>query len=145
MDERVKEVYRKIYAELFLLIMIGCAISIMVKFAVLGMDASDCIPEYPILIGSPLYLAVRTRMLGVTQAGNSLSSSARNKRSGLTAGILVAVFLFAATLRSQTGSVDWKEVGVFGICFIVVFLAAQRGFQHLEDKRQKKLDSRYDD
>lgn len=57
----------------------------------------------------------------------------------------MAVFLFAAILRSQTGSVDWKEVGVFGICFIVVFLAAQRGFQHLEDKRQKKLDSRYDD
>lgn len=144
MDERIKETYHKIYAELFYLVLIGCCISIIVKLAFLGMDASDCIPEYPILVGSPIYLAVRTRMLGVTQI-SALNGRKRKRRLPLVCGALIAVFVFTAVMRSQRTPVDFLACAEFIIPFIITFILAQTGYRKLEEWRQKKLDSKYDD
>lgn len=144
MDERIKEVYRKIYAELFYLVLIGCCISVFVKLAFLGMDAVDCIPEYPILVGSPIYLAVRTRMLGVTQV-TTPDRKKRRKALPLVCGLLTALFVFTAMMRSQTKTVDVSACLTFIIPFVVMFAAGQILFRKLEERRQKKLDSRYDD
>lgn len=66
MDERIKETYRKIYAELFVIVLFACCISMLIKFIFLHRSMPECILEFLILTGSPVYMAVRTRMLGVT-------------------------------------------------------------------------------
>lgn len=144
MDERMKKTYHKIYAELFYLVLIGCCISIIVKLAFLGMNAIDCIPEYPILVGSPVYLAVRTRMLGVTQI-STLSGKKRKGFLPLVCGALTAVFVFTAVMRGQGTPVDVLACAGFIIPFIITFILASAGYRKLEERRQKKLDSRYDD
>lgn len=64
MDERLKEVYRRIYTELLFIILMANVVSLIVKFAVLRMEWSSCITEFLILVGSPVYLLIRQNMLG---------------------------------------------------------------------------------
>lgn len=144
MDERIKETYHKIYAELFTIILAGCCISIIVKLAFFGRNAADCIPEYPILVGSPIYLAIRTRMLGVTQ----ISYQDRKKRKRLLplfCGLFVAVFVFTAIMRTHGEPMDVLKLAGFMVPFVLTFVLAHTGFRKLEERRQKKLDSKYDD
>ncbi len=145
MDERIKETFHKIYAELFHLVMIGCCISVIVKLAFLGMDAVDCIPEYPILVGSPLYLAVRTRMLGVTQLPAPGDKKKNRRILPLVCGLFVALMVFTAISRNHGDPVDLGKCIAFIVPFIVCFIAVQAGYRKLEERRQKKLDSKYED
>lgn len=143
MDERIRQTYHKIYAELFHIVLFGCCISVVVKLAFLGMNATDCIPEYPILVGTPIYLAVRTRMLGVTQMPTSRTKN--RKLLPLVCGALTALFVFVAVMRGQGEAVDIRGGMIFLIPFLAMFLLVQTGFRKLEERRQKKLDSKYDD
>ena len=142
MDERVKETYRKIYAELFSLILFGCCISIVVKLAFLEMNATDCIPEYPILVGSPIYLAVRSRMLGVTQAA-AFGGKKRHRKTALVCGALVALMVFVGMMRGKHTQVNIMDCIGFMIPFLVCFVVVQTGYRKLEERRQRKLDERY--
>lgn len=145
MDERVKETYRKIYTELFSLTMLGCAVSIVVKIAWMGLDATACIPEYPILVGSPLYLAVRSRMLGVTQAQAMTARKPFVRRLSAVIGLIVALFVYCLIMRGRDREISWGNAFIFLIPFILCFVAAQIGYQKLEERRQKKLDSKYEE
>ncbi len=144
MDERIKETYHKIYAEMFYIVLLGCCVSVIIKLAFLRMDATDCIPEYPILVGTPLYLAIRTRMLGVTQIPASRTKKNR-KLLPLVCGAFTALFVFVAIMRNQGEPVDIQKCLIFIVPFLVTFVLAQAGFRKLEERRQKKLDSKYDD
>lgn len=145
MDERVKETYRKIYAELFSLIMVGCALSIIIKIAFFNMDAASCIPEYPILVGSPAYLLVRSRMLGVTQADFLNNRAKKSRKLATICALLIALLVFTAITRNHGEPVNWKTVLGFGIPFVICFAAGQIGFRKLEERRQKKLDRKYEE
>ena len=145
MDERVKETYRKIYAELFSLILFGCCLSVIIKIAFLGMDVTACIPEYPILVGSPVYLLVRSRMLGVTQADFLKSKTKRNHPLTIVCALLLSLLVFTAIARNHGEPVNWKTVLGFGVPFVICFALGQLGFRKLEERRQKKLDSKYDE
>ncbi len=144
MDEREKEVFRKIYAELYLLIMIGCALSLIIKSTVFLKDLSDCIPEYLILVGSPIYLAIRTRMLGVTQVSR-MPTPSKGRWTATLISTLTALFIFAGIRKNSVTPVDWKELMGFAVTFTLVFMLTQIGYRKLEERRQKKLDSRYED
>lgn len=91
MDERIKETYRKIYAELFVIVLFACCISMLIKFIFLHRSMPECILEFLILTGSPVYMAVRTRMLGVTQVPFFQNRSRLRRRTGLAAGLLTAL------------------------------------------------------
>lgn len=145
MDERVKETYRKIYAELFSLILFGCGLSIIIKIAFLDMSAASCIPEYPILVGSPVYLLIRSRMLGVTQAEFLNNKPKKSRRLSTVSALLFSLLIFTAIARNHGEPVDWKTVLGFGAPFVIIFVLAQVGFRKLEERRQKKLDSKYDE
>lgn len=145
MDERIKETYRKIYAELFHLVLILCCISVVVKFAFLGMKAAECFPEYCILVGTPVYLFVRTRMLGVTQISAAVSRKKNRRYLSAACGLLAALLVFTASLRSQNEDIHWGSVLVFGGTFLAAFLLVGFLVRKLEERRQKKLDSKYDD
>lgn len=145
MDERVKETYRKIYAELFSLILVGCALSIIIKIAFLNQSATSCIPEYPILVGSPIYLLIRSRMLGVTQADTLNHKPKQARQISIVCALLIGLFAFTSMVKSHGEPADWKSLLGFGIPFVISFALAQIGFRKSEERRQKKLDSKYRD
>lgn len=145
MDERVKSTYEKIYAELFRIVLFGCCVSIIIKTAVLGMGALDCIPEYPILVGCPVYLLIRGRMLGVTQVMVPANKFKQNLVLTLVCALAVSVFVFVAVLQNRGKDVEWANVLGFAFSFIGCFLAAQIGFRKWAERQQKKMDDKYDD
>ena len=148
MDEREKIIFQKIYAELFYLIFIGCAVSLIVKFAVFHMDASSCIPEFPILVGTPIYMTARMRMLRVTQANAYKDISFGNRKRFLLKlfpALLAALFAYAAINSTEGEGVNWIRLIVFGTTFVLAFVTAHMVFKRSEEKRQKKLDAKYQD
>ncbi len=145
MDERVKNTYEKIYAELFRLVLVGCCLSAMIKIALLDMPVTACIPEYPIMIGSPIYLLIRSRMLGVTQAAAAKPRYKRNMMLSLVCALLVSLFVAMMILRGREGTVEWNSLIGFAFSFIGCFLLVHFGVRKWEELRQRKLDERYDE
>lgn len=145
MDERVKSTYEKIYAELFRLILFGCCVSVIVKIAFLDRNVLDCIPEYPIMVGSPVYLLIRSRMLGVTQTVVPKDTFKRNLRISLVCALLLCMFVFVAIMRNRGTDVRWGNLAAFALSFILCFVLAHIGFRKWEEHRQKKMDDKYDD
>lgn len=144
MDERVKSTYEKIYAELFRLILAVCALSVVIKTVVMGMNAVDCIPEFPILFVSPLYLVARSQMLGVTQVSAAAPKSKQNLQIALVCAMMLALFIFAAALRSHGENIAWSDLSGFAILYIALFLLVNLGFRKWSEHQQKKLDDKYD-
>lgn len=145
MDERVKEIYQKIYAELFTVILIFCCISSMTKLILFHKTTLDCFSEFLILIGSPIYLIIRTHMLGVTQAPFFQNHSWKHSILSLTAGTITAVAVFSAMQHRHGKASDFFSLVMFGTAFLFSFLLFRILFKKSEEKRQKKLDSQYDD
>ena len=137
MDERIKETYRRIYAELFVITLSVCCISMLSKFILFHQSMKDCLLEFLILIGSPVYMAVRTRMLGVTQAPLFQETSRLRRRTGLAVGLLTGLFVFAAVRHSQNAETDFLSLAGFAVSFLVSFLLAQSAYRKMEEKRQK--------
>lgn len=142
MDERIKKEFRKIYSELFQIVLVVCCLSVIIKTTFLGMNAGECIPEFPIMIGSPIYLAIRSRMLGISQI-SELGS--KTKRTALLAGVFGFVLVFAAQPAKRGEALNLPAVIGSCIIFIVCFLGIYKFFYKIEKRRQDRLDSRYDE
>lgn len=145
MDERIKDAYQKIYAELFRIALLICCVSIVIKILFLNMSAISCIPEYPIMIGSPIYLMIRSRMMGVTQAETFKNRNTNTVKILFVCSILALVFFIKLTTSQSGESMSLQTIFVFVIPFIAVFLIIRVGLRKWEEARQRKLDSRYDD
>ena len=145
MDERIKEGYRKVYSELFQIILVVCCLSFVIKTVFLGLSSIDCIPEFPIMIGSPVYLLIRSRMLGFTQLHAVPDKARKKKYSALLSGLcgFFLVFIVSALRRGEEANLP--AALCIGAIFAVCFLISYGIFQKIERRRQKKLDSRYDD
>ena len=98
----------------------------------------DCLLEFLILIGSPVYMAVRTRMLGVTQAPLFQETSRLRRRTGLAVGLLTGLFVFAAVRHSQNAETDFLSLAGFAVSFLVSFLLAQSAYRKMEEKSAEK-------
>lgn len=145
MDERVKDAYQRIYAELFRIALLICCVSIVIKILFLNMSAISCIPEYPIMIGSPIYLMIRSRMMGVTQAEIYKNRNTNIVKPLFICSILALVFYIKFTTSQSGESLSLNKFLEFGIPFIMIFLIIRIGLRKWEEARQRKLDSRYDD
>lgn len=145
MDERIKEGYRKVYSELFQIIFVVCCLSFVMKTVFLGLRGIECIPEFPIMIGSPIYLLIRSRMLGFTQLSAVPDKNRKKKYSALLSGLggFFLVFIVSSLRRGDEANLP-VALG-FGAIFIICFLITYGIFQKIERRRQEKLDSRYDD
>ena len=100
MDERIRDSFLKIRSELLAIVMGICGVSLIVKFMFLGADLSDCITEYLVLVGSPVYLVIRSHMLGVTQPAD-LSGKNRLLVVMLTGFVFLMVFIL---VREKQGA-----------------------------------------
>lgn len=145
MDERVKGEFRKIYAELFQIILIICCLSVVIKTTFLGMNARECIPEFPIMISSPIYLAIRSRMLGISQVSSFPDKHGKTRRTALIASVLGFVLFFAAQSVKRGEAPNIPATIGSCIIFIMCFLGIYNFSYKLEKRRQEKLDSQYDE
>ncbi|MCI8958570.1 MAG: hypothetical protein HFG62_05565 [Lachnospiraceae bacterium] len=142
MDERIRDSFLKIRSELLAIVMGICGVSLIVKFMFLGADLSDCITEYLVLVGSPVYLVIRSHMLGVTQPAD-LSGKNRLLVVMLTGFVFLMVFILVREKQgAQTeGITAFMSVG----SFVISFVGVRYLYQRHERKRQEKLDQRYDE
>lgn len=145
MDERIKSGYQKIYSELFHIILIACCLSLVFKIVFLGLQSKDCIPEFPIMVGSPIYLVIRSRMLGITQPGAFPDQNSWKKYLALLSGLCGFFLVFILTAIRHGKHADLPAALGSGVIFAVSYLIAHGIFQKLEQRRQKKLDSQYDE
>lgn len=145
MDERIKEGYQKVYSELFQIILVVCCLSVVIKTIFLGLHSRDCIPEFPIMVASPVYLLIRSRMLGLTQLGAVPDKDRKKKYYSLLSGLcgFFLVFIASSLKRGDKANLPAAlgSCAIFAVCFLIVYGV----FQKAERKRQEKLDSRYGD
>ncbi len=141
-DERVEQSKNKIYAELFQMAFLFVVISFVVKALYFKMDLSQCITEYVIMIGAPIYQMARSRQLGVVLATN-MRSQMGPKRNIIAAILGIALFfLFWLTSgRPVPGEFAFSYI----ITFCAVFFLVRVAFVRLEERRMKKLEQEYDD
>lgn len=145
MDERVKIGFQKMYAEFFQITLLVCAASLIIKTLFLDMSISRCIPELPIIVAAPIYLAIRSRTLGITQVSTGSAHFRKQTLVSLIAGLL-GFLLVSVTLSFRRGEPQ-SLPAILGYCviFAVCFLLVYKIYHRIEKKRQDKLDSRYDD
>lgn len=139
MDERLRNGYRRIYSELFTIILYMAAVSMVIKYVFFDLGLKDCVLEYIILVGSPIYMAIRTRMMQI--------AAPAGKKSTLEYTIAVAVVLivFMSAVAYAKGYTNWSEFGLSMIAFVAMFSVVRLIFIWINKKRQDKLNSKYDD
>lgn len=145
MDERIKGEFRRIYSELFQIILVICCLSVVIKTTFLGMNAGECIPEFPIMIGSPIYLVIRSRMLGISQVSSSPDKHSKTRRTALLAGVFGFLLVFAAQSAKRGEAPNIPAAIGSCIIFIMCFLGMYNLSYRIEKRRQEKLDSQYDE
>lgn len=142
MDERVRDAFLRIRSELLAIVMGICGISLVVKLVFFQGSLGDCITEYLVLVGSPVYLTIRSHMLGVTQVADL------TKKNRLLVVMFIGfVFLMVFCVRQKNQGVEagGMEAVLSVVSFAISFAGVWYLYQRHERKRQKKLDSRYDE
>ena len=144
MDERIMKGFLQIRSELLGLVLVVCAGSMVVKTIFLGMPAQSSVTENLILVGTPLYLVVRSHMLGVTQVG---AFSRKRSMAALIAVLAAtaAIFVFAALQGRGEEGASPAELAVFGVVFLISFCLIRFWYKRHEQARQKRLDERYEE
>lgn len=139
MDERIKGEYRKIYSELFSIIMVMAVVSFLIKILYFEYGLENCIFEYIIMVGSPVYLAIRCSMLNVVSINPKKMSV---KYNVMICVVFAVIMIIAAYLK---GVSDYGEIFTAVVSFIAVYLAVRYLFVYIYKKRQEKIDSKYED
>ncbi len=139
MDERLRQIYHQIYSELFLIILLLAAASLIIKTLVYGQTLPQTWFEYVILVGSPLYRAVRRGMLGAAGEQTSTKNFAIRLAAAMTAAVLL--ILLAVYLRTGTlgNGALFAFLGVYLVLMLVVALVGKK----INSCWQKKMDEKY--
>ena len=142
MDERVKNEYRKIYAELCSLIMLATAVSIILKIAVFHEPSRDIYFEFLIAVGAPLYLFVRQLMLGIDPyAAEKGGRKGRRKRffvSLLAAITGMAVVTYGGNMSGK-GDLFFNLV-VFAAFYTAFYFLGRMLTQHNAERKAGKYE-----
>lgn len=139
-DERILQARRQIGSEMMLLIYYFIVIAFCIKTLFFGIELQNCLTEFIILIGAPLYQAYRSRKLGIVLGDYRKAS----KPSNIIA-IGIGLILLLLSLRRSAGG--WNSVGAIAglISFAAAFIFARFGFAKLEKRRAEKLEKEYED
>ena len=123
-DERIEQATNKVRSEMFIIIYVGVAVSFIIKILVFDMPLQDRLPEYLILILSPLYQFVRMHLMKV-----SLYSTRGNKQSLKIVLAAIAIFLAISAMsifKSGKGSAGniahIAQIAQNSVPFIIGFL-----------------------
>jgi len=138
-DERTEQMKNKIYAELLKVIYYAVAISFVIKISLFEKMLGDCLLEYGILMGVPIYQAIRCRQLGVV----FMVSEDKLKKGNLISITGFVIILVVAWFFRGEENLVWAVS--FVLCYGAAFIAVRVLFAKAEKKRQLKLEKEYED
>ena len=139
-DERVLQARRQIGSEMMQIVFYLIVISFCVKVVYFGMELRECITEYVIMIGVPIYQTIRSRQLGVV-LGNYKKASKISTIISVAVGLGVLLFCLC---RSASGITTTEGI-ISIVSFAAAFSVARFGFAHIEAARARKLEKEYDE
>lgn len=143
MDERIKQGYHKIYSELFFIILMLAASSLVVNVIFFHKDITQLWLEYLILVGSPIYRLIRIRMLEIVDA----PAAGWRKVFGIrfAAALTGSLVLFLVISYARLGRIDLLPILGFLIPFVITFCLVAFATKKLQDSWKKKLDRKYEE
>lgn len=144
-DERIQQAINKIRSEMAIIILLGVALSFLVKTLVFNMGLKDCITEYLIMILFPLYQFVRMHMMKI-----SIYSGRRDKQSIKTMFITISFFLVVSSMSlfgkmKESTEYNWQSPVGFLLIFLVLFISIYLMTNKSNQKRAKKYEKEFDD
>ena len=142
-DERTVQVLRQIYTEMFTIIILLCAASMMVKILLLEQTFQDCLLEWIIMVGSTFYRMVRALMLVLTLVTGPVDMNDTLKGSASSLIIVVATFGLVALLQPEKFNIKLVISFIIPYVFLVILLRVI--MTKSEERRAKKLGDDYDD
>lgn len=142
-DERLQKEMNIIYSELARIILAFAVASYLVKSIILQKGLSECILEYVILIGTPVYIQIRSRWRGVSFFTKRLTMKKKIVVIVVSSLIVLAAAIGKAVLGKE--AVDWIQLGWFMVSYLAAFILAFLTIQKIEERRAKKIEEKYDD
>lgn len=141
-DERIEQVRNKVYAELMKWIYLLIVISFVAKILYFKMEFSQCITEYIILIGTPIYQGIRSRQLEVV-----LPKYPREKMNWKREifACLIALVVFALFWWNSGKQVSSEFAIGYILVFGIVFYLLRTVFARIERSKLEKLEKEYED
>lgn len=139
-DERVLQARRQIGSEMMQLVYYFIVIAFCVKVLFFGMGSRECVVEYIILIGMPVYQFIRTRQLGVVLGNYKKASKASNIIS-----IAIGLCILLLCLSRTAGGISTGEAIPAIVTFVAVFSFARFGMARIEARRAEKLAEEYEE
>ena len=146
-DERVKNLQNKIYKEVYVLIMIVCSISILIKFIKMGVSLDNVLTEWLIIFVSSAYYYVRTAYLGILtdeievhDSNSKVKLSTKNIIYGIVIGLLFAIVFGLNSAISYADSTN-QAFEYFFVVFLVsliIYVPLFAGFLGLSYMAAKK-------
>ena len=140
-DERVLQARRKIGSEMMMLRYYFIVLAFLVKVMGFGMGLEDCITEFIIMIGVPIYQNIRARQMKVVLTAFNRKAT----KTSTLSSILVAVAVMAFFMWRNEGRVDPEEIISYAVSFAAMFIFVRYGFTYIEKRRAEKLESEYDE
>ena len=127
-DERVKNLQNKIYKEVYVLIMIVCSISILIKFFKMGVSLDNVLTEWLIIFISSVYYYVRTAYLGILtdeievhDSNSKVKLGTKNVLFGVVFGLVFAIILGLNSAFNYADSTQ-QAIEYFFVVFLVSLL-----------------------
>ena len=113
----------------------------VVKCLFFGFKLEDCILEYVIMIGAPIYQLFRMHQLKLAY---SMMTDKRRywKREAVVMLVVVVVYIAVMLTRSE---LDVKEALISLVAFIVSFQAVRLLIVTREEKRAKRLEKEFEE
>ncbi len=140
MDERVLLVRRQIGSEMMQLVFYFVVISFCVKVLYFGMDLRECVTEYVIMIGVPIYQTIRSRQLG-----GVLGNYKKASKISTIISVAVGLGVLLLCLSRSSGAITTTEGIVSLVSFAAAFSLVRYAFARIEAARARKLEKEYDE
>ena len=142
-DERTTQVMQRIHSEMTVIMILLCALSMVVKVLLFEKSINDCILEWIILVGSPIYQVTRARMLKVSLSSGTVSLKRNLRSTVISVIVLLAAFGITAIIHPER--MTMKFVVSFLIPYVIVLLLLRVAFARIEARYVRKLEHEYDD
>lgn len=129
-DERIVNLKNSIYKEAYMLVMLICSVSIVIK-AWFMKEQESVMVEFLVLLGGSLYFCIRSVALGiysdeveVHDQRSKMPFSLRTAIAGLVIGLTLALFLGvrSAVLFGNDSQTAWKYFFIVFLVSLVIYI-----------------------
>lgn len=140
-DERIVQTSNKIWGELGKLVYYFAVAAFLVKNIFLQMKLNDCVVEYTILIGTPVYQLIRSWQLKLT-----VYKPMDRKKYWITEISVVAatVAIYIVVFLGGSGRAIQENL-VTLLAFIAALHLTRSLLYRMDQKRSEKLNKEYED